>query len=86
MGGWGGGWLALILALTTAGLWTDAKKCLALALAEHMSGLGGQRGAALMLCYEMLKAMRAWPGPSESCSLPRLLSSWSGMSEHLLML
>lgn len=58
-----GVWLALILALTTAVLWTDAKKCLALALAEHMSGLGGQRGAALMPCYEMVKGMRARPGP-----------------------
>lgn len=36
------GQLTLILALTTDGLWTDPKMCLALALAEHMSGLGGQ--------------------------------------------
>lgn len=32
----------LILALTMHGLQTDPKMCLALALVEHMSGLGGQ--------------------------------------------
>lgn len=33
--------------------------CLSLALAEHMLGLGGggEEGAGLMLCYEMLKVM-----------------------------
>lgn len=32
-------------------------------------GWGGEKGAGLMPCYEMLKVMWAWPGPSEICGL-----------------
>ena len=62
------GRLALILAPTAGGLCADPKMCLALALAERVSGLGGQKGAGSMLCYETLEVMRAWPGPLESCA------------------